>query len=72
MSDIEQLRDHCRFMAAHTTPGVALRPSYTQTLRTPVWSYPVPTDAERVLWQQLADEIDGYLTSTDDGQDSLL
>lgn len=33
----------------------------------------VPTDAERALWRQIADEIDTYLASSEDhGQEALL
>lgn len=31
-----------------------------------------PTDRERVMWRALADEIDDYLGSEDDGQESLI
>ena len=71
MSDLETLRDHARFMTTYTTPGIALEPDRTHTLRRPVWRYTVPTDAERALWQQIADEIDVYL-APDDGQETLL
>lgn len=31
-----------------------------------------PTDRERHLWQQIADELDAYLGDDDDGQETLL
>ena len=31
-----------------------------------------PTDSERAMWHQIAEEIDGYLGADDDGQGALL
>ena len=64
MSDLSQLRDHARMMAAasHATDCL-VRPT--------IWQKPVPTcgtphcmtDSDRVLWTQIADEIDTYLAA---------
>lgn len=77
MSDLTAARDHARKMAAQQPPDLAREPGMRCQIgehprcifgpgtcpcachddQRPV----VPTDAERALWTQIADEIDAYL-----------
>ena len=87
MADLEALRDHARRMAAMTEPetetadhepgcwlsgtGWAVHPcDACRCPRLRVVAEP-PTDAERVIWRRLADELDAWLDGGD-GQEVLL
>lgn len=59
MSDLTRFRDHARKMAAQ--PHIVNRDG--QGLVVSTFG---PTDGERALWTQLADEVDAYLQRNPD------
>lgn len=68
MNDLEQLRDHARSMAALTEPVTRWCSDVGPggPYRRQVVVTAVPSDADRALWTQIADEIDTYLTADED------
>lgn len=72
MSDLEQLRDHARHMANLTVPEYHVEQVWLEDRQRYGDREHVtlpPTDAERAMWEQIADELDAHLTPADPGPD---
>lgn len=73
MSELETARDHARTMATMTVPVTrqATVIEGDELVRRLVVVTPVPTEAERRLWVQIADEIDHHLHQAPDDEPAL-
>jgi len=84
VSDLTATRDHARQMAAKQPPARPEKVSRTCAAlkHADCWrdaslcgcgchDEPMPTDAERRLWIQIADEIDAYLGQISEAQTDL-
>lgn len=83
MSDLTDLRDHARARADWQSGDLRAACKERTAFGTPKAADHAncggcgcdchrPTDRERAMWQQIADEIDGYLGSDNEGQETLL